>query len=219
SVMVGLVASAVGIASVAAEPAKDATAARAEVQKMFGFVPGFIKVIPDPALPGAWEEMKTLQMNPATALSGKQKELIGLGVAAQIPCQYCIEAHTEFAKLNGACEEELGQAVAMAGITRNLSTIVNGIQMDEGKFRGEISRIVEGAKKAQASHAPAPKGIALVDGQSALKDIAQTLGFAPEFLKRIPDVARAAAWKTMKDVQLNPETEMSGKDKELVGLA
>ena len=48
--------------------------------------------------------MKTLQLNPNTALPGRTKELIGLAVAAQIPCHYCIVAHTEFAKLNGASE-------------------------------------------------------------------------------------------------------------------
>jgi AhpD family alkylhydroperoxidase len=193
--------------------------AHADIEKTFGFVPNFFEVLPVGMLPGTWEEMKTLQMNPATALSGKTKELIGLGVAAQIPCMYCIEAHTEFAKLNGACEEEIGQAVGMAAITRHWSTFLNGIQTDEGKFRGEIAKLVDGAKKAAAAHAPAPKPIAVTDGASALKDIAQTLGFAPDFLKRFPDVARAGAWRTFKDVQLSPETELSGKDKELVGLA
>jgi AhpD family alkylhydroperoxidase len=209
------------------EPAIAAwNAAHSDIEKSLGFVPNFLEALPVEMLPGTWEEMKTLQMNPGTALPGKVKELIGLGVAAQIPCTYCIEAHTEFAKLNGACEQEIGQAVGMAAITRHWSTYINGIQQDEGKFRSEISRLVEGAKKAAASGAPAPKGVAVTDGASApkdgagaLKDIAATLGFAPDFMKRFPDVARAGAWKTFKDVQLNPATELSGKDKELVGLA
>jgi AhpD family alkylhydroperoxidase len=51
--------------------------------------------------------MKTLQLNPGTALSGKVKELIGLAVAAQVPCRYCTYAHTEFARLDGASEREI----------------------------------------------------------------------------------------------------------------
>jgi AhpD family alkylhydroperoxidase len=192
---------------------------RADIQKTLGFVPHFFTEIPEQMLPGTWEEMKTLQMNPNTALPPKVKELIGLGVAAQIPCKYCIEAHTEFAKLNGATEAELGDAVGMAAITRHWSTVLNGIQTDEGKFRGEINRIVVNVKKAMASKAPAPAPIAVVDGQSALKDIAQTLGFVPDFLKRFPDVARAAAWRTMKEEQLNPNTAVAAKNKELIGLA
>jgi AhpD family alkylhydroperoxidase len=190
--------------------------AQADIQKTLGFVPQFFETFPAVMVPGLWEEMKTLQLNPHTALSGKEKELIGLGVAAQIPCRYCIEAHTEFAKLNGACDAEIGEAVGMAAITRHWSTFLNGLQTDEGKFRGEIAKLVEAAKKG-SSGSSAP--IAVVDGQSALKDIAQTLGSTPEFLKRFPDEARAGAWRTFKDVQLNPGTEMKGKDKELVGLA
>jgi len=128
----------------AAEAAKGGPAAeaRADIQKTLGFVPQFFLKFPETALPGAWEEMKTLQLNPATALPGRSKELIGLAVAAQIPCHYCIYAHTEFAKLNGASEEEIGEAVAMAATTRHWSTFINGIQTDEGKFRGEIAKLL-----------------------------------------------------------------------------
>jgi AhpD family alkylhydroperoxidase len=160
--------------------------------------------------------MKTLQLNPNTTLNGKTKELIGLAVAAQVPCRYCIMAHTEFAKLNGATESEIGEAVAMAAITRHWSTFVNGIQTDESKFRAEIAKLIENVKKG----APAGKPVAVVDGASALRDMTQTLGgYAPEFLRRFPDVARAGAWREFKDVQLNPSTSLSGKAKELAGLA
>ncbi len=65
-------------------------AARADIGKTLGFVPQFFLKLPEGMLPGAWEEMKTLQMNPNTALPGRTKELIGLAVAAQVPCRYCI---------------------------------------------------------------------------------------------------------------------------------
>ena len=163
--------------------------------------------------------MKSLQLNPGTALPGRSKELIGLAVAAQVPCRYCIVAHTEFARLNGASETEIGEAVAMAAVTRHWSTYLNGIQTDEAKFRAEIARIVSNVKQASASKAAPAKPIAVVDGQTALAEITQSLGYAPEFLKRFPDVARAGAWRQMRDVQLNPATASSGKTKELMGLA
>jgi len=201
----------------AAEPA-NVTGTKADIQKTFGFVPQFFQKFPDAMLPGTWEEMKTLQMNPHTALSGRTKELIGLGVSAQVPCRYCIIAHTEFAKLNGANEREIGEAVAMAAITRHWSTYLNGIQTDETRFRAEIAKLVDNVKKAAASKAPAPAPINVVDGNSALREISALFGFAPEFLQRFPDVARAGAWKQMRDVQLSPKTALSGKDKELIGL-
>jgi len=222
AVAVALAAAAFGVAApVRAEAnARDAAveAARADIQKTLGFVPQFFLRFPALALPGAWEEMKSLQMNPHTALPGRTKELLGLAVSAQIPCRYCIYAHTAFARLNGASDEELGEAVAMAAMTRHWSTYLNGIQTDETKFRAEIARVVASVKQAAASHAPAPKAVTVVDGQTALQEATQTLGYVPEFVRRFPDGARAGAWRQFRDVQLNPHSALSGKDKELMGL-
>jgi AhpD family alkylhydroperoxidase len=215
SVMVALL----GTAAARAQESNPAAAARADIAKTLGFVPQFFQQFPDSALPGAWEEMKTLQLNPATALPPKVKEAIGLAVAAQVPCKYCILAHTEFGKLNGASQAELGEAVTMAALTRHWSTFLNGIQTDEAKFRGEIAQIVENVKRAAAAKAAPAKPVKVVDGASALAEVTQTLGYAPEFLRRFPEVARAGAWRQMRDVQLSPNTALSGKNKELIGLA
>jgi AhpD family alkylhydroperoxidase len=206
-------------ASARAEENSPADAARADIQKTFGFQPKFLLSLPDSALPGAWDELKGLQLNPNTALPGRVKEAIGLAVASQIPCRYCIVAHQEFGKLSGATTAQLGEAVTMAALTRHWSTWLNGMQIDEGKFRGEVAQIIENVKRASASKAPAPKPIEVVDGASALRDIQQTLGFVPEFLRRFPDAGRAGAWKQFRDVEMNPKTALSGKEKELVGLA
>jgi AhpD family alkylhydroperoxidase len=197
-----------------------AAAARADIAKTLGFVPQLFLKFPDEMVPGVWDEMKGLQMNPHTALPGREKELIGLAVASQIPCKYCIIGHTEFAKLNGASETEIGEAVAMAAITRHWSTYLNGIQTDEAKFRGEIAKIIANVKLAAAGKAPAGKPVTVVDGQTALAEATQMLGgYAPEFLTRFPEAARAGAWRQLRDVQLSPATATSGKNKELMGLA
>jgi AhpD family alkylhydroperoxidase len=202
-----------------AQQVKDAAAARADVQKAWGFVPGFIKAIPDSALPGAWEEMKTLQMNPSTALSGKQKELIGLGVAAQIPCEYCIYVHTEFAKLNGATTAEIGDAIAMAGLTRHWSTFLNGILPDEAKFKADVAKSVDHVKKAMASKGPAPKPIDVVDAKSAKQDMTQTFGpEMAELFSKFPPEALVAAWREEKDLELGP-TALDPKTKSLISVA
>src|SRR4051812_6174702 len=210
----------VAFASGARAETPAAAAAKADIQKTLGFVPQFFTKFPEAALPGAWEEMKTLQLNPGTTLNGRTKELIGLGVAAQIPCRYCIIAHTEFAKLNGASEAEVGEAVAMAALTRHWSTFLNGVQTDETKFRGEIAKIIENVKKASASKSPAAPPVNVVDGASAIREATQMLGgYVPEFIREFPEPGRAGAWRAFRDVQLNPSTAMSGKQKELVGLA
>jgi AhpD family alkylhydroperoxidase len=208
-----------GVAHATDAKSGPAAEARADIQKTLGFAPQFLTRLPDLALPGLWDEMKGLQLNPSTALPGRTKELIGLAVASQVPCRYCILAHTEFAKLNGASADELGEAVTMAALTRHWSTYLNGMQMDEAKFRAEIATLVAGAKQAAANHTPAPKPGVVTDAQSALKDMAAVLGAPPEFLKRFPEAGRAGAWREFRDVQLNPSSAVSGKVKELTGLA
>jgi AhpD family alkylhydroperoxidase len=191
----------------------------ADIEKSFGFVPQFFKQLPEVTIPGTWEEMKELEMNPNTALPAKVKELIALGVAAQIPCRYCILGSTEFAKLEGATEAEIGEAVTMAANTRHWSTFMNGIQTDETKFRREISLVLNNLKKSMAPGAPASRPIIVTDGASALKDITQTFGFVPDFLKKFPDIARAGAWRSMKDLQMNANAAIEGKYKDLISLA
>jgi AhpD family alkylhydroperoxidase len=65
-------------------------------------------------------------------------QLIGLGVAAQIPCRYCIYAHTVLAEKAGASEQEIKEAIAAAAETRKLSTMLNGMQYDMDKFKSEL---------------------------------------------------------------------------------
>jgi AhpD family alkylhydroperoxidase len=214
-----LVLAAAVTAPTAALATPQADAARADIQKTFGFVPQFIKLVPELSLPGAWMEMKGLQMNPNTALPGKMKELLGLAVAAQIPCEYCIHAHTEFAKLNGASDAEIGEAVAMGAMTRRWSTFMNGIQTDEARFRSEIAQLLANMKKAGANGAVAPKSITVVDGKTALEDIKQSFGMVPEFLRRYPQEGLAGAWTEMRDVEMNPNSGIPGKYKSLMGLA
>jgi len=104
-----------------------------------------------------WMEMaktfRDVQLSPSTALSGKNKELVGLAVAAQVPCRFCVIAHTEFAKLNGATDAEISEAIAMASFTRSMSTLLNGLQIDEAQFRHAVSEIARRliAKREQAA--------------------------------------------------------------------
>ena len=83
--------------------------------------------------------------------TGLEKELIGLAVAAQIPCSYCIYFHTEAARLNGATDEQIAEAVAMAAITRHWSTVLNGMQVDEAAFRADTDEVLALARAAMAT--------------------------------------------------------------------
>ncbi len=138
-----------------AQTAQTPTTAAAEatykdIEATLGIVPSFLKAFPQSGIPGAWSEMKSLQLNPKTALSPKQKELISLGVAAQIPCGYCVHFHTVAAKANGATDEEIREAVAMAAVTRHWSTVLNGMSVDMATFKREVDTIMKIAAERSA---------------------------------------------------------------------
>jgi len=134
--------------------AQDAPTTYRDIEATFGSVPTFFKLFPEEGIGGAWSEFKTVQLNPKTALSGKEKELIGLAVAAQIPCSYCIYFHTQAARLNGATDAEIREAVAMAAISRHWSTVLNGMQADPAGFRQETDTVLHlAAERMKAASA------------------------------------------------------------------
>lgn len=137
-----------GIALAAPLHADDGSAAvYKDIEATLGQVPVMFKALPAVGIAGAWTEFKSLQLNPDTALDGKTKELLGLAVSSQIPCQYCVYFHTAAAKLNGATDEEIREAVAMASIVRHWSTVLNGLQVDPATFRQETDDILARAAR------------------------------------------------------------------------
>jgi len=134
---------AVSASAALAEDSAEAT--YQDIEQTLGSVPTLFKVFPQTGIPGAWAEFKSVQLNPDTALDAKTKELLGLAVASQIPCQYCVYFHTAVAKANGATDEEIREAVAMAAIVRHWSTVLNGNQVDFATFKNETDEILRRA--------------------------------------------------------------------------
>ena len=101
-------------------------------------VPKFFQdVSPEGGASLAWQDYMAV-MNPKGALDTKTKELIGLAVAAQIPCQYCIYAHTIGAKHAGATEAQIKEAIGASALVRKMSTELNGNQYDLADFKKQI---------------------------------------------------------------------------------
>ena len=142
------------VAAVAGAMLAPSTAANAEepaskeqilagVEQMFGFVPTFMQQMPRATLPAAIAGYTNLEAG-ETALPAKTKYLISLAVAAQIPCQYCIWADTLAAKTAGATDEEIGEAVGVAAMTRFWSTNFNGLQVDLATYQKELGPLFAG---------------------------------------------------------------------------
>lgn len=93
-------------------------------------------IVPPQALSDAWQEHQNVFMK--GDLPSKTKYLIGIGVAAQIPCVYCIVGQTASARAAGATDEEIKEAIAAAALTRKWSTMLNGNEYPMDKFRAQL---------------------------------------------------------------------------------
>ena len=112
----------------------------AEIEGMFGLVPSFFKLVPDSSLELEWKLFRTVQVDPGP-IPNKYRELIGIGIAATTKCQYCIEYHAEVARLNGATDEEIEDAVHFAKSSAGWSTYLNGMQVDREQFSEELRQV------------------------------------------------------------------------------
>jgi AhpD family alkylhydroperoxidase len=137
-------------ASLYAQDQSEATKkAEAEMKGAFGTVPLMLENYPEDLRASAWEWFKATQ-SPDGAIPAKYSELISLGVASQIPCNYCIYAHTTMAKMLGATDAEIKAAVASAAGTRHWSTVLNGTGVEFEEFKAEWDKILEHIKKQSA---------------------------------------------------------------------
>jgi len=145
AIAAAIAASALLAPATVATAAEDATkeGILAGVAEMLGFVPAFLTQMPKATLPIGLAGYTHLEVGD-TALPAKTKYLISLAVAAQIPCQYCVWADTMGAKAAGATDEEIGEAVGVAAMTRFWSTNFNGLQVDLDTYKAELGPLYSG---------------------------------------------------------------------------
>ncbi len=116
-----------------------------EMKEMFGEVIGFIDLIPDEYIDSEWDLIKRVQFG-ETLIPNKYKELIGLSVAAVTRCRYCALFHAEAAKLFGATDAEVEEAVHYTKLVSGWSTYLNGMQVDYAEFKAQVERVVDHVK-------------------------------------------------------------------------
>ena len=90
-----------------------------DMEATLGLVPTFLKSVPDSTLEEEWSIFKKLQLA-ETVIPNKYKELIGLALSAVTKCRYCVLFHTEVAKLAGATDAEIEEAVHYAQDQRRM---------------------------------------------------------------------------------------------------
>jgi AhpD family alkylhydroperoxidase len=119
-----------------------------EIEGTLGLVPTMFKTIPDSTLEMEWGLFKRVELEEGP-IPSKYRELIGLGIAAATRCRYCVLFHTEAAKLAGATDAEIEDALHFAKSSAGWSLYINGLQLDFEEFRAEMRRMVEHLRSLQ----------------------------------------------------------------------
>ena len=125
-----------------------------EIRGMFGEVPRFLELLPDDMLALEWPLLKRAEIE-GGVIPPKYRQLIGLGMAAAKGCPYCVFWHTEMAKLHGATDQELENAVHYAKTSAGWSTYIHGMEISLEQFKEEVLRACEHIRKGEvvkASH-------------------------------------------------------------------
>jgi AhpD family alkylhydroperoxidase len=79
-----------------------------------------------------------------------------------------------------------------------------------------MATFAAGAFLASAALSPVAADDAAYD--AALKDIEQTLGMVPTFMKQQPKAGFAGAWQQLKELEFSEDTALSPKVKALIAL-
>ena len=123
-----------------------------DIRNTFGLVPTFFTHVPEATLANDWATFKSLQLS-ETAIPLKYKELIGLAVAAQMQCPYCLFFHREVARFFGATDAEIDEAARCGMQTAGWSTFIAGSGQDLEQFKKELLAGLEYARKQQQGKA------------------------------------------------------------------
>ncbi|MDP8929746.1 MAG: carboxymuconolactone decarboxylase family protein [Actinomycetota bacterium] len=121
-----------------------------EMKEMFGTVISFVDEIPDEFIDSEWDLIKRVQFG-ETLIPNKYKELIGLAVAAVTRCRYCTLFHTEAAKLFGATQAEVEEALHYTKLVSGWSTYINGLQVDYEHFASEVAQVAAHVRRSAAA--------------------------------------------------------------------
>lgn len=119
-----------------------------EIKETLGLVPSFFDRFPEETLDYEWTLFKRFELEEANGTGGvvipvKYRQLMGVALHSETKCHYCTLFHTEVAKLFGATDLEIQEAVHYAKHSLGLSAYLNGIRQDFEDFADELRQIGE----------------------------------------------------------------------------
>jgi AhpD family alkylhydroperoxidase len=126
-------------------------AAKKDIEATFGAGAAELTVLPQAFIASTWAQERAWLVDNKATIPPKYRALIGLAVSSQIPCEYCIYADTADARVYGATDEEIKEAILFGAMTREWSTILNGNQVDLAAFKAEVDAAAAAAREAMKS--------------------------------------------------------------------
>ena len=111
-----------------------------DIVATFGQIPDFFAAMPDDALEREWPAWKAFQLSDS-ALTAREKHLVGYAVAAAIHCPYCTYFHSSAARMMGATDAQLEEAARFSADTSKYSTYLHGLQIDIGDFKRQADEM------------------------------------------------------------------------------
>jgi AhpD family alkylhydroperoxidase len=121
-----------------------------DIRNTMGGVPQYFNMLPDNILEHEWLAWKTIHIE-NTKIPGKYKSLIGLAVASGIQCPHAQYAHREFAKFQGASDEEITEALLVAKDAAGWSTFIAGAGIDLEQYEQSVRDQIQQLKQKKAA--------------------------------------------------------------------
>lgn len=111
-----------------------------EMKELLGRTPAVLDRVPDELLDADWRLLRRAFVDDSL-IPSRYQALIGLAVAAAVRCPYAAKLHTELARVHGANEAEVAEAVHHAALVTGWSTRVHGFGLDATEFEAEAADI------------------------------------------------------------------------------
>jgi AhpD family alkylhydroperoxidase len=111
-----------------------------EMKEVLGRTPAALDRVPDELVDADWRLLRRTFVDDSL-IPTRYQALIGVAVAAAVRCPYAARLHTELARVHGASEAELAEAVHHAAMVSSWSTRLHGFAFDAAEFDAEVADI------------------------------------------------------------------------------
>jgi AhpD family alkylhydroperoxidase len=112
-----------------------------EMEELAGTALGVLDRVPDELVDAEWRRLRQWLFH-ETLIPSRYKALIGVAVAASLRCPYAARLQSELARVHGASEAELAEAVQHAALGAGWGVRLSGLEVSPADFAAEVEKVV-----------------------------------------------------------------------------